>query len=128
MATIEFFEKNGCLNNARQKQLLEASGHTLITRNILTYPWTPKMLEDFFQSKSIIECFNPASPRIKSGEVVPSKVSVTEAIELMLSDPLLIRRPLMNIDGHLEVGFDQKKLHAWIGLESSLSDPESCQK
>ena len=128
MATIEFFEKNGCLNNARQKKLLAASGHTLITHDILTHPWTPEVLKVFFQSRPVAECFNRASPRIKSGEVVPENISANEAIPLMLSDPLLIRRPLMIIEGHHEVGFDQEKLRTWINLELSLQDPETCQR
>ncbi len=128
MATIEFFEKIGCLNNARQKQTLIASGHNLITHNILEHPWTPEILMTFFQSRLIAECFNRASPRVKSGEVIPEDISVSEAISLMITDPLLIRRPLMIIDDHREVGFDQNKLQAWITLQSPLKDPETCQK
>ena len=35
---------------------------------------------------------------------------------LMLAEPLLIRRPLMEAEGRKQVGFDAATVHAWIGL------------
>ena len=36
MATITFYEKPGCINNTRQKKLLEAAGHQVVAKNLLT--------------------------------------------------------------------------------------------
>lgn len=128
MATVFFFEKPGCGNNARQKKLLAASGHTVIAKDILTHPWTGESLFAFLEKKPVMEWFNKASPRIKSGEILPEKLSESEALELMLNDPLLIRRPLIEIEGRREAGFDQEKLKEWIGLSANLNDPEACLK
>ncbi|HBW91833.1 MAG TPA: hypothetical protein DEG17_23945, partial [Cyanobacteria bacterium UBA11149] len=37
---------------------------------------------------------------------------------LMINDPLLIRRPLLQVGELREVGFDRDKIAAWIGLEA----------
>ncbi len=128
MATVMFFEKPGCINNARQKKLLAASGHTVIAKSILTHSWTAESLLPFFSSKPVSDWFNRASPRVKSGEIAPEKVTAREAIELMLKDHLLIRRPLLEVDGRFDAGFDQEKIAAWIGLSSSLENAEECQR
>ncbi|MBY0577939.1 MAG: hypothetical protein K2P57_02725 [Burkholderiales bacterium] len=126
MATIYFFEKPGCANNARQKKLLAGSGHTVIAKNILTHHWTGETLAAFFGSRPVHSWFNRASPRIKSGEIVPEKISSEEALAFMLKDPLLIRRPLMQVEDRCEAGFDPDLVHAWIGLSEKLTDPETC--
>jgi hypothetical protein len=41
MATIDFYEKPGCIGNARQKKLLQAAGHHLRVHNLLTELWSP---------------------------------------------------------------------------------------
>ncbi|WP_217995184.1 hypothetical protein [Methylogaea oryzae] len=35
MATVLFWEKPGCVNNARQKRLLQEAGHTVLARDLL---------------------------------------------------------------------------------------------
>lgn len=44
MATAIFWEKPGCQGNARQKEILLASGHELDVRDLLTEPWTESCL------------------------------------------------------------------------------------
>ncbi|MEB3190535.1 MAG: ArsC/Spx/MgsR family protein [Snowella sp.] len=56
---------------------------------------------------------------MKAGEIIPTQLDEQTALNLMVNDPLLIRRPLMEIDGiRREIGFDQDKLANWIGLEA----------
>ncbi len=102
MATIQFYQKPGCATNARQKRMLEAAGHTVIAKSLLTEPWTVEDLRGFFGSTPVTAWFNPAAPRIKSGEIFPQDLDATSAIALMLDDPLLIRRPLVD-DGWTEM-------------------------
>ena len=40
------------------------------------------------------------------------------ALALMLKEPLLIRRPLLEVGEQREVGFDVQKIDAWIGLQA----------
>ncbi len=128
MATVIFYEKPGCANNTRQKKLLAASGHTVIARDIVAHPWIEEELASFFEERPVEQWFNRASPRVKSGEIVPEQLSRDEAIRLLLSDHLLIRRPLMEADGRREAGFDQELVDQWLGLTNLLSDPEKCLK
>ncbi|TAN57271.1 MAG: arsenate reductase family protein, partial [Magnetospirillum sp.] len=48
MAMIVFYEKPGCSNNARQKQVLSQSGHDVVALDIRVQTWTPATLRPFF--------------------------------------------------------------------------------
>jgi nitrogenase-associated protein len=131
MATILFYEKPGCANNARQKRLLLEAGHELIVRNLLETRWTAEELRAFFGDKPVSEWFNRAAPRVKSGEVVPEALGEQEALALMLEDPLLIRRPLMQVGERREAGFDTQRVHEWIGLAAIAAETanlEQCRR
>lgn len=116
MASIVFYEKPGCRNNARQKAQLAAAGHDVTVRDLLREPWTASSLRPFFGGKPVAAWFNAASPRVKSGDVVPGSFDEATAIAAMLADPLLIRRPLLQVGDRREVGFDPALLEQWIGL------------
>lgn len=122
MASLTFWEKPGCGGNARQKALLAAAGHGLAVKSLLAEPWTAVRLLEFLDSLPVAEWFNLAAPRVKSGEVDPARVSREEALALLLAEPLLIRRPLMELaDAPADqaprmVGFDTARVAAWIGL------------
>lgn len=122
MARIIFYEKPGCINNTRQKQILQTSGHEVIACNLLTEPWTRERLEAFFQNLPVDQWFNPAAPAIKQGQITPAKLSESEALDQLLEDPLLIRRPLMISDGRYKMGFDLAEVKAWVGLDQQDSD------
>jgi nitrogenase-associated protein len=117
MATVIFHEKPGCINNTKQKALLRAAGHKLEVRNLLTETWTAESLRSYFGELPIADWFNRSAPKVKSQEVVPEKIDAEAAISQMLRDPLLIRRPLMQIGDRREVGFDMAIIEAWIGLQ-----------
>lgn len=114
MATIIFYEKPGCANNARQKHLLTEAGHQLIVRNLLETRWEAGELRAFFGQRPVSEWFNRAAPKVKSGEVVPEGLDEAGAIALMLADPLLIRRPLMQVGARREAGFDPERIRTWL--------------
>ena len=119
MAHIIFWEKPGCAGNARQKALILASGHTLEVRNLLAEPWEAERLRSFFAGRPVAEWFNRSSPRIKSGELIPEALNESQALALMLAEPLLIRRPLMEANRRLEAGFEPERVSAWIGLKDT---------
>ena len=116
MAVIVFYEKPGCSNNTRQKQVLSQSGHDVVALDIRVQAWTPETLRPFFGSRPVAEWFNRAAPRVKSGAVVPETIAAEEALAEMCLDPLLIRRPLMESDGRRMAGFDETAVDAWVGL------------
>ena len=129
MAQVIFYEKPGCMNNTRQKALLNASGHEVLAKNLLTEPWNSERLSLFFKNYPILEWFNRAAPRIKSGEVVPETLTAEQALTLMLADPLLIRRPLMQVGADYRIGFGVDQINAWIGLSTAKpKDLETCTR
>lgn len=116
MATITFYEKPGCKGNLRQKTLLAAAGHTVQAKNLNAEPWTADRLLAFLGQLPVSRWFNPAAPAIKSGEIVPENLGFEHALQLLLENPLLIRRPLMEVGEERMVGFDTAAVDAWIGL------------
>lgn len=116
MALVAFFEKPGCAGNAQQKEVLRAAGHELRVKDLLTHPWTEEELLKFLGEMPVAAWFNRSAPRIKSGEVVPERLDRRAAVALLLSEPLLIRRPLLQVGEERMVGFDPARLDAWIGL------------
>jgi nitrogenase-associated protein len=97
--TVVFYEKPGCLSNARQQEMLRVRGHRLEVRDLLSEPWTLARLRSFFGDRPVAEWFNPSAPGIKSGEERPAELGETQALARMSSEPLLIRRPLIEIRG-----------------------------
>lgn len=129
MATVIFWEKPGCKGNAKQKAILLASGHQLDVRNLLTERWDEPTLRLFFGSKAVSVCFNPSNPQIKSGQLDPKSLSQEEALKLMVAEPLLIVRPLMQVGDQYVAGFDVDEVDAWIGLKGQTltgEDPRNC--
>lgn len=126
MATILFYQKPGCGTNARQIRALEAAGHQVIARSLLTERWTAERLLAFFGATPITSWFNPAAPRVKSGEVKPAEIDAAGAIALMLDDPLLIRRPLIEAGGARCAGFDREPVPSLLG--GVRSDLQGCTR
>lgn len=119
MATVVFYEKPGCINNTKQKALLKAAGHQVQAYNLLTEAWTVENLRLFFGSRPVGEWFNRTAPRVKSGEVVPEEIDAETALNLMVEDPILIRRPLIQVGERREMGFNQELIDDWIGLQAA---------
>ncbi|WP_303722147.1 ArsC/Spx/MgsR family protein [Malonomonas rubra] len=129
MAKIIFWEKPGCKGNSRQKEILLASGHQLEVRDLLSEEWTEESLAQFFGERPVSEWFNITNPRIKSGELDPQQVTAADALEMMVAEPLLIVRPLMQVSNERLAGFDVEQVHNWIGLKLESvgeRDPKNC--
>ncbi|MGY3443107.1 nitrogenase-associated protein [Bradyrhizobium sp. USDA 4473] len=65
MATILFYQKPGCVTNARQMLALKAAGHDLIAKDILKEPWAAEDLRSFFGGMPIASWFNRASHQVR---------------------------------------------------------------
>jgi nitrogenase-associated protein len=129
MAKITFWEKPGCKGNNRQKEILLASGHELEVRDLLTETWTAEALAQFFGARPVTEWFNSTNPRVKSGELVPAEISADIALKMMVAEPLLIVRPLMQVANERLAGFEVEQVHNWVGLKLESvgeRDPKNC--
>ncbi len=130
MTEVLFYEKPGCINNTKQKQLLKQAGHTVVAMDLLATPWTLETLRPFFGDKPVSEWFNRSAPRVKSGDIKPEAMDERSALNAMILDPLLIRRPLMMVNDQYRVGFDTEWVDTWIGLKAvdSKQDLENCPR
>lgn len=129
MAVVTFYEKPGCKGNLRQKTLLAAAGHTVQAKSLKTEAWTADRLLAFLGKLPVAEWFNRAAPAVKSGEIVPETLGFEDALHLLLDNPLLIRRPLMEVGEERMVGFDVALVDAWLGLndvELPAGNIEAC--
>jgi nitrogenase-associated protein len=129
MTHIVFFEKPGCGGNARQRTALQAAGHTLDRRNLLTTHWTRTSLLAFLAPLRTPDWFNRAAPRVKSGDIQPDTLDADAALALLLSEPLLIRRPLMQRTDNdtRHVGFDSAAVAVWVGLGTNPASATSLE-
>lgn len=127
MSNIRFYEKPGCINNTKQKKLLSQAGYEVEARNLLTEPWSRERLEAFFDHMAVVERFNRSAPMIVSGQVVPEELDNEQAYQLMLEEPLLIRRPLIEIGGHRLVGFEQEKINRVLAISLVKSESGSLE-
>lgn len=110
---LDFYEKPGCINNRKQKDLLQAAGFDLKVHNLLTHPWQVDSLKQYFAELPMPQWFNASAPRIKQEEIKPFELSEQEALYEMVKDPLLIRRPLIGFGDMKRAGFD---LNLWLPL------------
>lgn len=122
-----FYEKTGCKGNARQQALLQAHGYSFEVRSLLDEPWTRETLRPFFGSLPVAQWFNDKAPEIKSGEIDPDSFDEEGALAIMLEQPILIRRPLIDRNGEKFCGFDSS-VKAALGLSAPEGDYEACQE
>lgn len=106
MAQVVFYGKPRCATNLRQRGLLEAAGHDVEVRDLLNEPWTPGRLREFFGALPVSAWFNPAAPRVKSGSIDTARITAEQALLMMVADPVLIRRPLLQVGERRITGFD----------------------
>jgi len=130
MATIIFYEKPGCINNTKQKTLLKAAGHEVQAQNLLTESWTVESLRLFFGALPVADWFNRSAPAVKAGDVIPETMDENTALRLMVQNPLLIRRPLIQVGDRRAVGFDVTVMNDWIELQptDTAQDLQTCPR
>lgn len=130
MAVVHFYEKPGCLTNAKQKKMLVAAGHLLIVHDLLTEQWSQQRetLRAFFGNLPVAQWFNLNAPDVKNGTIELGKFNEHQALDLMVKRPLLIRRPLLEIDGKRYAGFDPDHLNQMHGMALKSADGKQGEK
>lgn len=122
MAKIIFYTKPGCLGGVRQKEILLAAGHSVEERSSLDTPWTPESLREFLRELPLAEWYNPSAPAVKSGQVVPGALPAQQTLELLCQQPILIRRPLLQIGERKMAGFYVEKLREYITMPDMVEE------
>jgi nitrogenase-associated protein len=126
MAFIQFFEKPGCINGEKQKDILIKAGHTLECINILEHRWSPEELATFIAEKDPTLIMNYTAPAIKNGEIIPADLAYDEAVRRMIETPILIKRPLIRVDGISIQGFTDDRLAPYLGSWDGTDDVITC--
>jgi nitrogenase-associated protein len=105
MTDLVFYEKPGCVGNGMQKSLLQRQGIRFEVRDLLSQSWSAASLRPFFLDMPVANWFNGSAPKVKSGEIPILKLSEADALEMMIDDPILIRRPLLELGSLRQSGF-----------------------
>ena len=128
-----FYEKTGCSGNAKQKELLKSHNISFSVKSLLDTSWTVETLSGFFKGLEIKDIFNPFAPQIRDKEIDINSLSKDEAITLMIKNPILIKRPLLDINGVKICGFDIEKINELLNTNidtnkklNSCSSSDSC--
>jgi nitrogenase-associated protein len=116
MAKIIFYEKTGCKNNTKQKQILALSGHEVEAVDVIQHQWNRDELHSFFKGLDPKHWFNLNAPAVSDGKIVPEDFDENLALEALLNEHILIKRPLMIIGDKKFVGFDADILNKEIGI------------
>ncbi|MET0015052.1 MAG: ArsC/Spx/MgsR family protein [Sedimenticola sp.] len=125
MSLLIFYEKPGCIGNRQQKILLESFGHQLDVRDLLSASWSRDSLRPYFSDTPVAEWFNLSAPQLKEGWIDIHELDEEQALSLMLAEPILIRRPLMQLGELKQAGFVDGPVLA--ALDISLDPEEDLQ-
>lgn len=128
MTIVDFYEKPGCVNNTKQKRLMQEAGYEVIAHDLLNTPWNSEVLRSFFGDKPVSAWFNVTAPRIKNGDIDPHSMTEASALAAMVEDPLLIRRPLIEVNGWRHSGFEPEIIAAHLPGVTTDDDLQSCPR
>lgn len=124
---VVFYEKSGCAGNARQKKLLKSCGVEFEVRSLLDTKWTKETLEPFFKGLAPKEMFNPFAPAVKNNEIDIGSIGYDEAVAMMIEKPILVKRPLIQVNDKYYCGFDIPVLNVALNIDmDSPKDINSC--
>ena len=126
MKEIIFYEKPGCVTNAKQKRSLQRAGCKLIVKNLLNHDLSQEGLLSYLEKRPVAQWFNPNAPAIKKGELDPDSFSKEDALPLLFHNPILIRRPLINIEGVTMCGFEKEKIETILGVSLDVVKEQKC--
>jgi Spx/MgsR family transcriptional regulator len=118
MAKITFYWKPRCNSCRDVKKFLEGRGHELDLRDLDEYPPPRSLLETHIDAKNVKAYLNTRSTAYRQHGLKDDPPTKKGAIELMMRDPNLIKRPI-SVAGKMAVfGSDEEEL---LELEQQAS-------
>ncbi len=127
MSKVVFYARPGAVRDVEQKAVLAAAGFEVEARDLTAEHWTSASLRAFFDERPIVEWFDPAEPRVVSGEIDPGKLNAQEALVTLALDPRLINGPLVRYDGNCAAGLDTEQLCEFMDIaRPSRQDQRRC--
>lgn len=114
------------MTNAKQKTSLRNAGCMVITRSLLDHQMSHEELLTYLEERTVPEWFNPNAPVIKKGEIDLHGYTREEALDLLFHNPILIRRPLISVEGRRMCGFDKSLIEELLGVTLEIDKAEQC--
>lgn len=108
---VVFYEKTGCCGNEKQKKVLSLQGISFETKSLLDTVWDNDTLKPFFVGLDKDDIVNKFAPKIKNNQLNIDTLSKDELISMMCEEPILIKRPLLEIGEVKICGFDIEKIN-----------------
>lgn len=119
--TVDFFQHNDCLGNELQRKVLSDAGFSLNIYSIFDIRWKAEHLYLFFKDTPVYTWFDYGADSIKSNFFDPKTVSPEEALQFMLQDMKLIKRPLIHFNGEYCAGFDTELVKRLLAFTKTIS-------
>lgn len=107
---VKFYHKPGCTTCVKARHFLERRGFQLYFRDLAKHRLSAAELEKLIGRRDYTNFLNTRSEsfrRKKLDDHIPSR---RKTIQLMSSEPNLIRRPVVVAGGRVVVGFDKDGL------------------
>jgi arsenate reductase len=84
-------------------------------RDFFKEPFSEAELRELTKKARLSDLFSWKSPSFKAMGLEQDKLSADDMIRLMLKEPRLIRRPIVEADGKLVIGGRQEEVEATVG-------------
>ena len=92
--------------------MLLQHGVSLDERDFFKDPFSEEEIRELAQDVGISQIFARRSPSLKQMGLADQELTDEKMVELMLKEPRLVRRPLVNLEGKLLVGANLKIVEA----------------
>ena len=110
MKRVTLYSKTGCTTCLKARQYLLQKGVHHTERDIFKHTLTEAELRKLAGDRPLKELFSYRSPSVKALGLADRQLSDDEMMQYMLQEPRLIRRPLVQVENLLEVGFSPEHL------------------
>jgi arsenate reductase len=95
--------------------LRDELGVELDERDYARKPLSVAELKELFKGHDPRDFLNPKSPAFKAKGLAGKKLTQDQALELMVEDPNLIKRPLVIAGGEIIPGAERERLRELLG-------------
>lgn len=119
--TLEFFQHNNCLGNEIQRKVLTEAGFTLNVFSIFDINWKAEHLYLFFKDDPVYTWFDYSAKSLENKLFNPKTIAPLDAIDYMLKDNALIKRPLIHFNGEYCAGFETQLVKRLVKLSKKVS-------
>jgi nitrogenase-associated protein len=119
--TVDFFQHNDCIGNEIQKKVLNDAGFELNIFSIFDINWRAEHLYLFFKNDPVYTWFNYSAPSLENKLFDPKCIEAKDAIEFMLKDKILIKRPLIHFNGEYCAGFETELVKRMFDFSKKVS-------